>query len=157
MWMLPIVLADNNAEYTERKLALPAIIHLATIISLQYLLCHVMQFCIQTTKSCEERSIELWARTDGRLVVARSQVKRNQRSVPCSLAQSRLVLCKRLIGEVVQSRRRPQTRALSWLKAVTSAFTFKTLLRHYAKRALTPQLVDVKLGHQCKSRKGGAG
>lgn len=68
--MLPIVLADNNAEYTERKLALPAIIHLATIISLQYLLCHVMQFCIQTTKSCEERSIELWARTDGRLVVA---------------------------------------------------------------------------------------
>ena len=68
--MLPIVLADNNAEYTERKLALPAIIHLATIISLQYLLCHVMQFCIQTTKSCEERSIEPWARTDGRLVVA---------------------------------------------------------------------------------------
>ena len=52
--MLPIVLADNNAEYTGRKQALPAIIHLATIISLQYLLCHVMQFCIQTTKSCEE-------------------------------------------------------------------------------------------------------
>ena len=25
------------------------------------------------------------------------------------------------------------TRALSWLKAPTSAFTFKTLLRHYAK------------------------
>ena len=52
--MLPIVLADNNAEYTGRKQALPAIIHLATIISLQYLLYHVMQFCIQTTKSCEE-------------------------------------------------------------------------------------------------------
>ena len=52
--MLPIVLADNNAEYTGRKQALPAIIHLATIISLQYLLCDVMQFCIQTTKSCEE-------------------------------------------------------------------------------------------------------
>ena len=30
------------------------------------------------------------------------------------------------------------TRAFSWLKAPTSAFTFKTLLRHYAKRALTP-------------------
>ena len=27
----------------------------------------------------------------------------------------------------------------SWLKAPTSAFTFKTLLRHYAKRALTPR------------------
>ena len=26
-----------------------------------------------------------------------------------------------------------------WLKAPTSAFTFKTLLRHYAKQALTPQ------------------
>ena len=30
------------------------------------------------------------------------------------------------------------TRAFSWLKAPTSAFTFKTLLRHYAERALTP-------------------
>ena len=30
------------------------------------------------------------------------------------------------------------TRALSWLKAPTT-FTFKTLLRHYAKRALTPR------------------
>ena len=27
------------------------------------------------------------------------------------------------------------TRVFSWLKAPTSAFTFKTLLRHYAKRA----------------------
>ena len=27
------------------------------------------------------------------------------------------------------------TRALSWLKAPTGAFTFKTLLRHYAKQA----------------------
>ena len=31
------------------------------------------------------------------------------------------------------------TRAFSWLKAVTTAFTFKTLLRHYAKRTLTPR------------------
>ena len=30
------------------------------------------------------------------------------------------------------------TRAFSLLKAPTSAFTFKTLLRHYAKQALTP-------------------
>ena len=29
-------------------------------------------------------------------------------------------------------------RAFSWLNAPTSAFTFKTLLRHYAKRVLTP-------------------
>ena len=30
-------------------------------------------------------------------------------------------------------------RAFSRLKAATTAFTFKTLLRHYAKQALTPQ------------------
>ena len=35
------------------------------------------------------------------------------------------------------------TRAFSWLKA---AFTFKTLLRHYAKQALTPQSLNMKLG-----------
>ena len=38
------------------------------------------------------------------------------------------------------------TKAFSWLKAPTSAFTFKTLLRHYAKRALTPRSLNVKLG-----------
>ena len=32
------------------------------------------------------------------------------------------------------------------MKAPTSAFTFKTLLRHYAKRALTPRSLNVKLG-----------
>ena len=31
------------------------------------------------------------------------------------------------------------TRAFSWLKAPTGAFTFKTLLIHYAKRTLTPR------------------
>ena len=34
---------------------------------------------------------------------------------------------------------RAPTRAFSWLKAATTAFTFKTLLIHYAKRALTPR------------------
>ena len=38
------------------------------------------------------------------------------------------------------------TRAFSWLKAATTAFTFKTLLRHYAKQALTPRSLYVKLG-----------
>ena len=38
------------------------------------------------------------------------------------------------------------SRAFSWLKAATTAFTFKTLLRHYAKRALTPRSLNVKLG-----------
>ena len=39
------------------------------------------------------------------------------------------------------------------LKAATTAFTFNTLLRHYAKRALTPRSLNVKLGPRLK--KGG--
>ena len=42
------------------------------------------------------------------------------------------------------------TRAFSWLKAATTAFTFKTLLRHYANRALTPRSLNVKLGPRLK-------
>ena len=48
------------------------------------------------------------------------------------------------------------TRAFSWLKAPTSAFTFKTLLRHYAKRALTPQSLNMTLGPQRNYHKGRA-
>ena len=46
-------------------------------------------------------------------------------------SDNRTSAANRLIGEVVQSRRRPLL-LLSWLKVPTSAFTFKTLLRHYA-------------------------
>ena len=49
------------------------------------------------------------------------------------------------------------TRAFSWLKAPTSAFTFKSLLRHYAKRALTSRSLNVKVGPRHKSKKGRAG
>ena len=49
------------------------------------------------------------------------------------------------------------TRAFSWLKAPTSAFTFKTLLRHYAKRALTPRSLNVKFGPRRKGHKGQVG
>ena len=49
------------------------------------------------------------------------------------------------------------TRAFSWLKAATTAFIFKTLLRHYAKRALTPRSLNVKLGPRRKGHKGRAG
>ena len=48
------------------------------------------------------------------------------------------------------------TRAFSWLKAATTAFTFKTLLRHYAKRALTPQSLKVKLGPRSNYHNGRA-
>ena len=48
------------------------------------------------------------------------------------------------------------TRALSWMKVATTAFTFKKLSRHYAKRALTPQSLNVKLGLQRNYHKGRA-
>ena len=48
------------------------------------------------------------------------------------------------------------TKAFSWLKAATTAFTFKTLLRHYAKRALTPRSLNVKLGPRRNYHEGWA-
>ena len=48
------------------------------------------------------------------------------------------------------------TRAFSWLKAATTAFTFKTLLRHYAKRALTLRSLNVKLGPRRNYHEGRA-
>ena len=46
------------------------------------------------------------------------------------------------------------TRAFPWLNAPKSIFTFKTLLRHYAKRVLTANLLDVKLDTQHNYHKG---
>ena len=48
------------------------------------------------------------------------------------------------------------TRAFSWLKAATTAFTFKTISRHYAKWALTPRSLNVKLGPRRNHHKGRA-
>ena len=48
------------------------------------------------------------------------------------------------------------TKAFSWLKLATTAFTFKTLLRHYAKQALTPRSLNVKLGPRRNYHKGRA-
>merc|ERR1739836_57170 len=52
---------------------------------------------------------------------------------------------KRSIRRFVITEKAP-TRTFSWLKAATTAFIFKTLLRHYAKWALTPRSLNVKLG-----------
>ena len=57
------------------------------------------------------------------------------------------------IRRFVSTEKAP-TRAFSWLKAPTSAFTFKTLLRHYAKQALTPPSLNVKLGLRRNYHKG---
>ena len=52
---------------------------------------------------------------------------------------------KRSIRRFAITEKAP-TRAFSWLKAATTAFTFKTLLRHYAKRALTPTVSWWEIG-----------
>ena len=59
---------------------------------------------------------------------------------------------KRSIRRLVITEKAP-TRAISWLKVATTAFTFKTPLRHYAKQALTPRSLNVKLGPQRKGHK----
>ena len=66
-----------------------------------------------------------------------------------------LVLQTKAIRRFVIMEKAP-TRAFSWLKAATAAFTFKTLLRHYAKRALIPRSLNVKLGPRRKGHKGRA-
>ena len=66
-----------------------------------------------------------------------------------------LVPQKSSIRRFVITEKAP-TRAFSWLKAATTAFTFKTLLRHYAKRALTPRSLNVKLGPRRNYHKGRA-
>ena len=70
---------------------------------------------------------------------------------------------EKLIGVVIRDSnegypkvRNLPTRAFSWLKTATTTFTFKTLLRHYAKRALTPRSLNVKLGPQRNYHEGRA-
>ena len=52
---------------------------------------------------------------------------------------------KRSIGSITGCTitEKAPTRAFSWLKTAITAFTFKTLLRHYAKRALNQRKVDI--------------
>ena len=65
---------------------------------------------------------------------------------------------KRYIGSTIGCTitEKAPTRAFSWLKVPTSAFTFKTLLRHYAKRALAPRSLNMKLGPRRNYHKGRA-
>ena len=69
----------------------------------------------------------------GKAAVARMETPRT-RHVDDSAADDPSVL-----QSVFTITEKAPTRAFSWLKAHTRAFTFKTLLRDYAKRALTPR------------------
>ena len=85
-------------------------------------------------------------RSPGSRRLTRRSVRRSVRSSASKLSIRRFVITEKA-----------PTRAFSWLKAATTAFTFKTLLRHYAKRVLTPRSLNVKLGPRHKSQKGRAG
>ena len=73
-------------------------------------------------------------------------VRTKNRQCPVSTSASKSSIRRFVITE------RAPTRAFSWLKVTTTAFTFKTLLRHYAKRALTPRSLNVKLGPRRKGQ-----
>ena len=60
---------------------------------------------------------------------------------------------KRMSSKVLQSLRTVRTRTFFWLKAATTAFTFKNLLKHHAKHALTQCNVIVKSKHKIGSLK----
>ena len=66
----------------------------------------------------------------------------------CHMSMSRVFssVTKRSIQRFVIMEKAP-TRAFFWLKAATTAFTFKTLLRHYAKLVLTPLSLNVNFGN----------
>ena len=59
--------------------------------------------------------------------------------------------CARAVNSSVSNEGYPKVRnhgeGFSWLKAATTAFIFKTLLRHYAKQALSPRSLIVILSH----------
>ena len=86
-------------------------------------------------------------------------VRRLQKENAKMIRQIEVSAVKRSIGSTAGCTitEKAPTRAFSWLKAPTSAFTFMTLSRHYAKRALTPRSLNVKLGPRHKSQKGRAG
>ena len=72
----------------------------------------------------------------------------------CACAQGVCGSCAANDPSVLTITEKAPTRAFSWMKASSSAFTFKTLLRHYAKQALTPWSLNVKMGPRRNYHKG---
>ena len=63
----------------------------------------------------------------------------------------------KIISEEITITEKAPTRAFCWLKAfATTTFTFKTLLRHYAKQALTTRSLNVILGPRRNYHEGRA-
>ena len=74
----------------------------------------------------------------------------HEQNLALDLSSHQVSASKSSIRRFVITEKAP-TRAFSWLKVATTAFTFKTLLRHYAKQRLTPRSLNVKLGPRHKS------
>ena len=71
------------------------------------------------------------------------QEKKHCHDASCHPARDGDVGESKLVQQTINLRsctimEKAPSRAFSWLKAANTAFTLKTLLRHYAKRTLTP-------------------
>ena len=100
----------------------------------------------------------LWTKFESQHTAARHKVSHFHSRCRAELdSKHRTIISasKKSIRRFVITERAPN-RAFSWLKAATTAFTFKTLLRHYAKRVLTPRYLNVKLGPRRNYHKGRA-
>ena len=77
-----------------------------------------------------------------------------QQPTKCSRSQCESCCRGRVaVGVVLQTK---AIRRFVITEKATTAFTFKTLLRYYAKRALTPRSLNVKLGPRRNYHKGRA-
>ena len=110
-----------------------------------YLISKYCQYCKESQLVSKHVSISILPSARQLDIVRRVKVK-------LVLFQS---LKRRSIRRFVITEKAP-TRAFSQLKASTTAFTFETLLRHYAKQTLTPWQVDMKFGHRRNYHKGRA-
>ena len=102
-------------------------------------------FCVSVERNCEWAS--LWRKWSYSLDHASSIL---------SPAHTYTLELQTKVREYFTITEKAPTRAFSWLKTATTPFTFKTLLRHYAKWSLTPQSLNVKLGPWRNYHKGRA-
>ena len=90
------------------------------------------------------------SRVTVRVLLTRTLPSRMEQSRKLPIPRIGMMACtlelQKKVREDFTIMKKTRTLAYSWLKAPSSAFTFRTLLRHYAKRALTPQSLNVKLG-----------
>ena len=82
-----------------------------------------------------------WCPGSQRLICPRPQLPVRQQWADMCLRSDIIIIQLKVTVLELETKVHPKapTSAFSLLKAPTTAFTFKTLLRHYAKPALSPQ------------------